>query len=156
MCSCYQLCSLELVTYGCATTDWGKRSTWMAKKAIKSEAFDKAQTDSSVSSSQSHHLPKMLIPVQHTSMRLQRNFHQKTFKGNMTISAVTTYNLMRELLTKCQTITFFITNRSDKLPWIPTDFTTIHHWIQFIVLTLHHVDQCPRECVIKLIRQCQK
>jgi hypothetical protein len=88
----------------------------MAKKAIKSEAFDKAQTDSSVSSSQSHHLPKMLIPVQHTSMRLQRMFHQKNFEGNMTISAVITQNLMRELLTKCQTITFFITNKSDKLP----------------------------------------
>ncbi len=47
-------------------------------------------------------------------MRVQNNLQNNTFEGFMRMSAVTT---LEELLTKRQPITF-LTNSSDKLPWL--------------------------------------
>jgi hypothetical protein len=43
----------------------------------------------------------------------------------MTMSSVIT---LWELLIKCQTISF-ITNSSDKQPWLPTDFISSWQWV---------------------------
>ncbi len=48
-----------------------------------------------------------------------------TIKGNTTMSAVIT---SWESLTKWQTITF-ITNSSDELPWLPTEFISSQQWV---------------------------
>jgi hypothetical protein len=47
-------------------------------------------------------------------MRVQNNLQNNTFEGFTRMSAVTT---LEELLTKRQPITF-LTNSSDKLPWL--------------------------------------
>ncbi len=53
-----------------------------------------------------------------------REISTTTIIGNTTMSAVIT---SWELLTKWQTITF-ITNGSDKLPWLPTEFISSQQW----------------------------
>jgi hypothetical protein len=50
---------------------------------------------------------------------------QQQFGFTMTMSSVIT---LWELLIKCQTITF-ITNSSDKQPWLPTDFIRSWQWV---------------------------
>ncbi len=54
-----------------------------------------------------------------------REISTTTIKGNTTMSAVIT---SWEPLTKWQTITF-ITNGSDKLPWLPTEFISSQQWV---------------------------
>ncbi len=54
-------------------------------------------------------LGRYIYPIEHISMKLQRNLHNNL---KMSGSAVIT---LLELLKKCQTVTF-ITNSSDKLP----------------------------------------
>ncbi len=54
-----------------------------------------------------------------------REISTTTIKGNMTMSEVIT---SWESLTKWQTITF-ITNSSDKLPWLPNEFISSQQWV---------------------------
>ncbi len=54
-----------------------------------------------------------------------REISTTTIIGNTTMSAVIT---SWESLTKWQTITF-ITNGSDKLPWLPTEFISSQQWV---------------------------
>ncbi len=55
-----------------------------------------------------------------------REISTTTIKGNTTMSAVIT---SWESLTKWQTITF-ITNGSDELPWLPTEFISSQQWVR--------------------------
>ncbi len=54
-----------------------------------------------------------------------REISTTTIKGNTTMSAVITSSVS---LTKWQTITF-ITNGSDELPWLPTEFISSQQWV---------------------------
>ncbi len=64
-------------------------------------------------------------------------------EANMTENAVIT---LWELLSKCQTITFFITNSIDELPWLHTDFIS-SKWLVGVYkhITIHEIAEKPPE-----------
>jgi hypothetical protein len=41
---------------------------------------------------------------------------------------------MRLQRNECQTIITFITNSSNKLPWLPTDFISFRWWVKYITI----------------------